>query len=141
VQLADFSAMSQGITFAPGVGLPGRVWASGQAAWIADVQQAPNFPRLPAARTLAHEQSTQKGLALAEVHRRLEHDFAEWTEANRRLMAQHAATRALEESAGLDNAAPRILQSICEALGWAWSALWVVDPDPNDARLGAPTSP
>ncbi|MGH2670559.1 MAG: hypothetical protein ACRDH5_15835, partial [bacterium] len=30
VQLADFSAMSQGMTFAPGVGLPGRVWQSGQ---------------------------------------------------------------------------------------------------------------
>ncbi|MGH8587277.1 MAG: type IV pili methyl-accepting chemotaxis transducer N-terminal domain-containing protein, partial [Gammaproteobacteria bacterium] len=37
VQLADFSAMSQGMTFAPGVGLPGRVWASGQSAWIPDV--------------------------------------------------------------------------------------------------------
>ncbi|MGH8573611.1 MAG: GAF domain-containing protein, partial [Gammaproteobacteria bacterium] len=50
VQLADFSAMSQGMTFAPGVGLPGRVWASGQSAWILDVQEDPNFPRLPAAR-------------------------------------------------------------------------------------------
>ncbi|MGH8480131.1 MAG: hypothetical protein ACREXK_11265, partial [Gammaproteobacteria bacterium] len=50
VQLADFSAMSQGMTFAPGIGLPGRVWASGQSAWIRDVQEDPNFPRLPAAR-------------------------------------------------------------------------------------------
>ena len=50
VQLADFSAMSQGMTFASGVGLPGRVWASGQSAWIPDVQEDPNFPRLPAAR-------------------------------------------------------------------------------------------
>jgi hypothetical protein len=46
-----------------------------------------------AERTLAHEQSAQKALALGEVHRRLEHDFAERTEASRRLMAQHAATR------------------------------------------------
>jgi len=50
VQLADFSAMSQRFTFAPGVGLPGRVWTSGESAWIPDVQQDPNFPRLPAAR-------------------------------------------------------------------------------------------
>ena len=91
-------------------------------------------------RTLAHEQSAQKALALGEVHRRLEHDFAERTEASRRLMAQHAATRALEESASLDDAAPRILQSICEALGWAWSALWVVDPDPNARALRFVTS-
>ncbi|MFH0340609.1 MAG: GAF domain-containing protein [Chromatiales bacterium] len=193
VQLADFSAMSQGMTFASGVGLPGRVWASGQSAWIPDVQEDPNFPRLPAARkvglhgafcfpipaaggligvmeffsaeiaepdpdllammeaigtqigqfverTLAHEQSAQKALALGEVHRRLERDFAERTETSRRLMAQHAATRALEESASLDHAAPRILQSICEALGWAWSALWVVDPDPNVRTLRFVTS-
>ncbi|MGH8585731.1 MAG: GAF domain-containing protein [Gammaproteobacteria bacterium] len=193
VQLADFSAMSQHITFAAGVGLPGRVWASGESAWIADVQQDPNFPRLPAARKvglhgafcfpipaaggligvmeffsteaaepdtdllammdaigtqigefvercLAHEQSAQKALALSEAHQRLEHDFAERTEASRRLMAQHAATRALGESASLDDAAPRILKSICEALGWAWSALWVVDPDPNVRALRWVTS-
>ncbi|MGH3995202.1 MAG: adenylate/guanylate cyclase domain-containing protein, partial [Pseudonocardiaceae bacterium] len=79
-------------------------------------------------------------LALGEVHRRLEHDFAERTEASRRLMAQHAATRALEESASLDDAGPRILENICEALGWAWSALWVVDPDPNARALRFVTS-
>ncbi|MGH7419027.1 MAG: GAF domain-containing protein, partial [Candidatus Rokuibacteriota bacterium] len=155
VQLADFSAVSQRMTFARGVGLPGRVWASGLSAWIPDVQEDPNFPRLPAARkvglhgafcfpiptaggligvmeffsveiaepdpallammeaigtqigqfverTLAHERSAQKALALSDAHRRLEHDFAERTEASRRLVAQHAATRALEESASLD---------------------------------------
>jgi GAF domain-containing protein len=193
VQLADFSAMSQHITFAADVGLPGRVWASGESAWIPDVQEDPNFPRLPAARKvglhgafcfpipaaggligvmeffsaevaepdttllammdaigtqigqfvercLAHEQSAQKALALSEAHRRLEQDFAERTEASRRLMAQYAATRSLEESASLEDAAPRILESICEAFGWAWSALWVVDPDPNVRALRWVTS-
>ena len=37
-------------TFKPDEGLPGRIWASGQAAWIVDVAQDQNFPRQQQAR-------------------------------------------------------------------------------------------
>ena len=50
------------------------------------------------------------------------------TEAVRRLHAQYETARALAESASLLEAAPKILQAICETLGWEHGALWRVDP-------------
>ena len=42
---AEFEAASRETTFAPGVGLPGRVWSTGGPLWIPDVLQDSNFPR------------------------------------------------------------------------------------------------
>ena len=49
----DFRAFRQateGIRFAPGVGLPGRVLASGEPAWITDVTADPGYLRAAVAR-------------------------------------------------------------------------------------------
>jgi len=54
-------------------------------------------------------------------------DVTERKRAERYLAAQHAATRVLAESATLSDAAPKILQTICESLGWEIGALWLVD--------------
>ena len=49
VDVAEFKAVSKVMTFPPGIGLPGRVWASREPAWIPDVIHDANFPRVPIA--------------------------------------------------------------------------------------------
>ncbi|MBF8277031.1 MAG: Blue-light-activated protein, partial [Candidatus Brocadiaceae bacterium] len=45
LKVSEFEAITRKITFSPGVGLPGRVWASGKPAWIIDVAADANLPR------------------------------------------------------------------------------------------------
>lgn len=47
--------------------------------------------------------------------------------AERRLQTQYAVTRALAESDSLREAAPNVLQAVCESLDWEVGALWRVD--------------
>jgi two-component system sensor histidine kinase/response regulator len=54
--------------------------------------------------------------------------------AVRRLHAEYATVRALAEAGSLSQAAPRILQSVCETLGWEYGALWRVDPTAGALR-------
>jgi PAS domain S-box-containing protein len=48
-RLAEFEAASRELALSPGSGLPGRVLASGEPAWVLDVTTAENFPRGKAA--------------------------------------------------------------------------------------------
>jgi two-component system cell cycle sensor histidine kinase/response regulator CckA len=49
-QIDAFTTLSRKTTFVRGIGLPGRVWASGKAIWIPDVVVDENFPRASAAK-------------------------------------------------------------------------------------------
>jgi diguanylate cyclase (GGDEF)-like protein len=44
-QFAEFRRVTEQTPLSEGVGLPGRVLATGEAAWITDVTNDPNFPR------------------------------------------------------------------------------------------------
>ncbi|KQW82206.1 response regulator [Brevundimonas sp. Root1279] len=45
-QFAAFREASARMSFARGVGLPGRVWESGRACWVEDIERDLNFPRV-----------------------------------------------------------------------------------------------
>ena len=54
-------------------------------------------------------------------------DITERKRAEQRLVVQQAVTQILAESATLPEATPRILQAVCQSLGWDLGALWSVD--------------
>jgi PAS domain S-box-containing protein len=61
-------------------------------------------------------------------------DISRRKRAEQRQSAQYAVTRALAESATINDAAGSILQSICEHLGWELGVLWQVDRNANVMR-------
>jgi two-component system sensor kinase len=62
-------------------------------------------------------------------------DIALRKETDRRLAAQYAVTRALAESASLSEATPKLLQYVCEALGWEVGELWSVNAESNTLHV------
>jgi PAS domain S-box-containing protein len=76
-------------------------------------------------RLLLTAAASLAAVALAGHGARL--DLIERERVEARLAAEHAVTRALAESDTLARATPRILEAVCEHLGWDAGAIWHVD--------------
>jgi PAS domain S-box-containing protein len=57
----------------------------------------------------------------------LARDITERKEAEQRLVVEHAVAQILAEAATVEEAAPKILQTICECLRWDLGTLWRID--------------
>ena len=69
------------------------------------------------------EQLTEQGAALRK--------------ANRSLALEAAVTAIVSESATLNDAAPQILQAVCDVAGWEAGELWELDPQTHALRCAA----
>jgi PAS domain S-box-containing protein len=70
----------------------------------------------------------QELLRLRQAATDLEGYVEDSRRAGQRLAVRDAVTRALAESSSLLEAAPTILRTVCETLGWQVGALWTVEP-------------
>lgn len=64
-RLGLFERATREASFAVGAGLPGRVWSSGEPAWITDLTTDPDFPRA----SFAEQSGLRSGLAFPILHR------------------------------------------------------------------------
>jgi PAS domain S-box-containing protein len=62
-------------------------------------------------------------------------DISERRRQERRLTAQYAVTHTLSQAASLRDAAPHVLQAVCEALDWRFGAMWAVEETAGVMRL------
>ena len=61
-------------------------------------------------------------------------DITERKRAEQRLMLQHSVTQILAEAATLEEASPKILQTVCNFLQWELGALWTRDQEAGGLR-------
>lgn len=62
-------------------------------------------------------------------------DITDRNRLDTRLAAQYEVTRALAEVSDFDEAVPRILRAVCEALGWETGVLWALDREADVLRF------
>jgi hypothetical protein len=73
------------------------------------------------------ESETVELLRRRQTAAELERQVKEYQRASQRFAVRDAVTSALAGSSPLGEAAPKILRTICETLGWQLGALWTVE--------------
>ena len=71
---------------------------------------------------------------LSKANDLLKAEVAERERVEQRLLTQHAVTLVLTEADTLRQAAPQIIQAVCETLDWEMGAVWSVDRSANVLR-------
>lgn len=64
-------------------------------------------------------------------------DLSEWKREEARRAAEHGVTRVLASAATPEEVGPRVLEAVCEGLGWDLGAFWEVDPATQRLRCEA----
>jgi PAS domain S-box-containing protein len=61
-------------------------------------------------------------------------DLTEQRRIQHHLRAQYAVVEALAQSSTIEDAAPRVLRAVAEAVGWQVGAMWIVDKTANELK-------
>ncbi len=79
----------------------------------------------------------QRTLELSQANAKLAEEITERKRAEELQAAAHAVTRLLADSASVEEATPKILQTICEGTGWEVGARWQLDAPADMLRCAA----
>jgi PAS domain S-box-containing protein len=107
-----------------------RVMATGEVQTYEDVGTAAGVTRTFLSTKGPYRDAAGNIIGLIGIS----HDITERKLAEKRMLAEHAVTRVLADSVNLQEATPRLFQTICEGLGWDVAILWQVDRSANVLR-------
>ncbi|HEX9048474.1 MAG TPA: CHASE domain-containing protein, partial [Verrucomicrobiae bacterium] len=132
-----------------------QVLPVGQHAWLVNYSSKPSFNKsiqrdpewlaglgggifsvlifgialsLTTTRARALAMADKMTAAFREANVQLQKEIEERQRGDRRTAMQHAVVRVLAEAETLAEATPKIIEAVCESVGWDLGAIWRIDP-------------
>jgi diguanylate cyclase (GGDEF)-like protein/PAS domain S-box-containing protein len=152
---ANMRSMEQG-------GVIRRAWSTHEPLWIVDVTRDPTYFRAAAAAKVGLHSAfafpiviNQKTLGVMEFYDSEIHPpdalllqslqvistqiglFYQRKQIESRQAMEHMVTRLLAESASIEEAMPKIIQTICETMGWDYGGYWSLDEENESVHCRA----